>query len=122
MAHLDQFDISDSKKKYISEEVNPLLEELVRHVLTHVPEDPLQHMIKYLKEKTGKEEYDLVAIAKENEQLEKEIKQMHGKLEEVSAKTASALGTDKSKDDDDEEGECEDGFRARHGQVEGRRR
>jgi cAMP-dependent protein kinase regulator len=107
MAHLDQFDISDTKKKYITEEVNPLLEELVRHTLTGMPADPLPHMIKWLKEKSGEPEYDLEAVAKENTTLQEEIKQMKVKLEEVSSKTASAI-KDQAKEEEEEEDEEED--------------
>jgi len=107
MAHLDQFDISDAKKKYITDEVNPLLEELVRHTLTGMPADPLPHMIKWLKEKSGEPEYDLEAVAKENTALQEEIKQMKVKLEEVSSKTASAI-KDQAKEEEEEEDEDED--------------
>merc|ERR1719473_1922434 len=108
MAHLDQFDISDAKKKYITEEVNPLLEELVRDTLTKMPDEPLNHMIKYLKEKSGKEEYDLEAIAKENEQLTEEIKQMKIKLEEVSSKTATAIKADAAAEEEEEDEDPDD--------------
>jgi len=107
MAHLDQFDISDAKKKYITDEVNPLLEELVRSMLTEMPDDPLPNMIKWLKTKSGEPEYNLDEVAKENATLQEEIKQMKVKLEEVSSKTASAI-KDQAKEDDEEEDEEED--------------
>merc|ERR1719316_650104 len=100
MAHLDQFDISDAKKKYITDEVNPLLEELVR--------EPLPHMIAWLKEKAGQQKYDEEAIAKENAALTEEIKQMKVKLEEVSSKTATATQEQKKEEDEEEEEEDDD--------------
>jgi len=108
MAHLDQFDISDAKKKYISEEVNPVLENMVRQTLTAMPDDPLPFMIKFLKSVTGSEEYNIEEIEKENTALEDEIKTMKLKLEEAASKTATALNEQDTKEEDEEEEEEDD--------------
>merc|ERR1719272_1993271 len=106
-SQLDQFDISEQKKAYITEQVNPLLEEIVRNVLTQMPEEPLGYMIKYLKEKTGQIDYDVAAVEKENKTLEAEIAEMQMKLKEVATKTGSALASD-AKDADAESEEEDD--------------
>jgi cAMP-dependent protein kinase regulator len=104
-ANLDGMDLPESKKKYISEKVNPLLEELVRSVLTKMPDEPLQFMIKTLKEKTGKANVDIDAIVKENQLLEAEIQLMQTKLKEVSSQAVDNIGKmgDAPKDEETEE-------------------
>jgi len=105
-ANLDGMDLPESKKKYISEKVNPLLEELVRSVLTKMPDEPLQFMIKTLKEKTGKANVDIDAINKENALLEAEIQLMQTKLKEVSSQAVESIGKmDAPKDEESEEEE-----------------
>jgi cAMP-dependent protein kinase regulator len=105
-ANLDGMDLPESKKKYISEKVNPLLEELVRSVLTKMPDEPLQFMIKTLKEKTGKANVDIDAINKENAMLEAEIQLMQTKLKEVSSQAVESIGKmDAPKDEESEEEE-----------------
>merc|ERR1719235_732638 len=97
-------DLPESKKKYISEKVNPLLEELVRSVLTKMPDEPLQFMIKTLKEKTGKANVDIDAINKENAMLEAEIQLMQTKLKEGSSQAVESIGKmDAPKDEETEE-------------------
>merc|ERR1719359_2582407 len=95
------------RKKYISEKVNPLLEELVRGVLTKMPDEPLAFMIKTLKEKTGKANVDIDAINKENQLLEGEIQLMQTKLKEVSSQAVDNIGKmgDAPKDEETEEDE-----------------
>jgi cAMP-dependent protein kinase regulator len=105
-ANLDGMDLPESKKKYISEKVNPLLEELVRSVLTKMPDEPLAFMIKTLKEKTGKANVDIDAINKENAMLEAEIQLMQTKLKEVSSQAVESIGKmDAPKDEESEEDE-----------------
>jgi cAMP-dependent protein kinase regulator len=103
---LDAVDLPETKKKYISEKVNPLLEDLVRSVLTRMPEEPLPFMIKFLREKSGRANIDLDAINKENALLEAEIQLMQTKLSEVSTQAAQMLGSatapkDEETEDDD---------------------
>jgi len=105
-ANLDAVDLPESKKKYISEKVNPLLEDLVRSVLTRMPEEPLPFMIKHLREKSGKGNIDLDAVNQENALLEAEIQLMQTKLSEVSTQAAAMLGDaaapkDEETEDDD---------------------
>jgi cAMP-dependent protein kinase regulator len=105
-ANLDGMDLPESKKKYISEKVNPLLEELVRSVLTKMPDEPLAFMIKTLKEKTGKANVDIDAINKENAMLEAEIQLMQTKLKEVSSQAVESIGKmNEPKDEESEEDE-----------------
>jgi len=106
-ANLDGMDLPESKKKYISEKVNPLLEELVRSVLTKMPDEPLAFMIKTLKEKTGKANVDIDAINKENALLEAEIQLMQTKLKEVSSQAVDNIGKmgDAPKDEETEDEE-----------------
>jgi cAMP-dependent protein kinase regulator len=108
-ANLEGMDLPDTKKKYILEKVNPLLEELVRAVLTRMPDEPLAFMIKFLKEKTGRANVDVDAIAKENGMLESEISMMQTKLAEASQKAAEIINTQEAaKDEDSEEEEDDD--------------
>jgi cAMP-dependent protein kinase regulator len=111
-ANLEGMDLPEAKKKYILEKVNPLLEELVRAVLTRMPDEPLAFMIKFLKEKTGRANVDMDAVTKENAYLEEEIAQMQFKLKDASSKAAEILGGEgkKAVDEDEEEEEEEDDY------------
>jgi len=107
-ANLEGMDLPEAKKKYILEKVNPLLEELVRAVLTRMPDEPLAFMIKFLKEKTGRANVDLEAVTKENFLLEQEIQQMELKLKDATSKAAEILNQEGKKAVDDEEEEEEE--------------
>jgi cAMP-dependent protein kinase regulator len=102
-ANLDAVDLPESKKKYISEKVNPLLEDLVRSVLTRMPDEPLPFMIKFLREKSGKGQVDLDAVNQENALLEAEIQLMQTKLSEVSTQAAAMLGDSAAPKDEETE-------------------
>jgi cAMP-dependent protein kinase regulator len=106
-ASLEGIDLPDSKKKYISEKVNPVLEDLVRTVLTRMPEDPLPLMIKHLRERAGKGSYDLNQINEDCTALEAEIAMMQEKLDEVGSQATKLLEDTSHAPPKDEESEEE---------------
>jgi cAMP-dependent protein kinase regulator len=105
---LDGIDLPDSKKKYISEKVNPVLEDLVRTVLTKMPDDPLPFMIKHLRERSGRENVDLEAVKADCDALQAEISFLENKLSEVGSQAADLLASTSQEAPKDEESEEDD--------------
>lgn len=72
--------IPESKKKYIMEKLNPVLEELTTDVVVQFPDDPADYILQWLIKKSGA---DVAAsdpeVAKKNEALKTELKDLkHG--------------------------------------------
>lgn len=101
MTSIEGLQISDDKKKYIMETLNPMLEEFVTKCLTTMG-DPLEAMNMFVAEKQG----SAGGLKEENERLKKEIDQLKAKVEEAGKMVATS--TDQQEDKDEEEEEEED--------------
>jgi len=113
MAGLENLKISDEKKKYIVEQLNPLLEEMVTECLQQMPDKPVIYMLNWLKEKKAKSDENSLSpeererVLKENEQLKKELVTMSAKVEET-AKMVVSTGEPEQKEEEEEEEEDDD--------------
>jgi len=104
MASIEGLQISDEKKKYITETLNPLLEEFVTKCLTTMG-SPLQMMQAFVADKQGSSGGGL---KEENEKLKKEIEQLKAKVEEAGKMVATSTEKQEDKDEDDEDEEEDD--------------
>uniref|UniRef100_A0A7S2JF33 Cyclic nucleotide-binding domain-containing protein n=1 Tax=Zooxanthella nutricula TaxID=1333877 RepID=A0A7S2JF33_9DINO len=113
MEGLDSLKISEEKKKYIVELLNPVLEEMVAEAIHKMPKDPIPFMLEWLENKrVVEEDKDLTVdekdtLAKENQSLQAEIESMKGHLSEVVNMANNESGThgddEEEEDDDDDE-------------------
>jgi len=113
MEGLDNVKISEEKKKYIVEELNPVLEEMVAECITKMPQDPIPFMVAWLEVKKGKAEDDQLSaeererMKKENIELEQNLGKMTGQVQEAALvahqEAAEAHEESEEEDDDDDE-------------------
>jgi len=129
MAGLENLKISDEKKRYITESLNPLLEEMVTEALTSMPENPVIFLLDWLKAKKAKADEMALSpeererVMKENEQLKADLITMTSKVEETAKMvTAGNEAKDEEEeeeeeDDDDELDEIPESFKKPEGQM-----
>mmetsp|Transcript_46742 Transcript_46742/g.123524 ORF Transcript_46742/g.123524 Transcript_46742/m.123524 type:complete len:402 (-) Transcript_46742:140-1345(-) len=110
MEGLDALKISEDKKKYIVDLLNPVLEEMVAECIHRMPRDPVPFMLEWLEQKKVTEEDKQLSpeqkatVIAENMKLEEEIKRVRGQLQECSKLAAG----DKNHDEQEEEDEDDD--------------
>eukprot|EP00928_Gymnodinium_smaydae_P034477 TRINITY_DN24415_c0_g1_i1.p1 TRINITY_DN24415_c0_g1~~TRINITY_DN24415_c0_g1_i1.p1 ORF type:complete len:406 (+),score=132.02 TRINITY_DN24415_c0_g1_i1:92-1309(+) len=109
MEGLDHLKISEEKKKYIIDLVNPILEEMVAECIHHMPNDPLIFMLEWLEQKKINDEDKLLSpeekerMAAENESLKESVAKVKAQMQE-----AMKLASEETPKKDDEEEEEED--------------
>jgi len=114
--NLDAVKVSDEKKKYIVDQLNPTLEELVAECIKVMPKDPCAFMLEWLENKkctdadgslTPEERSQLIA---DNTKLEAEMKKVKSEMSET-VKLVGAGGKDEeSAEEDDEDDEPPPGW------------
>lgn len=108
--NVQDLNISDDKKGYIVNQLNPILEEMVAECIHTMPQDPVPFMLSWLqKKKVSDDDKVLTAderarLEKQNTELEAEIGRVRSQVQEC-AKLAAADG---SKNDDSEEEDDDD--------------
>ncbi|KAF4675526.1 hypothetical protein FOL47_007664 [Perkinsus chesapeaki] len=109
MSSLDSLRIPEAKKTYIIQKLNPLLEDMVTECLTEMPNDPVEFMIKYLRENksSGSKGAPADTLQAENEQLKSEITNLKEMLKQAGGEIARTTDGDNdsvadSEDDDDD--------------------
>jgi len=107
MENLDSLKISEEKKKYIVDQLNPLLEEMVAECIQRMPPDPVVLMQEWLEEKKIKDE-DAQLSLDEKERLEAENKTLAAQIEKVKGQLHEASKMAAVKHDDEEEEEEDD--------------
>jgi cAMP-dependent protein kinase regulator len=104
--------VSDAKKVWIVEQLNPILEEVVAETISKTPEDPVRFMLELMeKRKATKEDStlsseDMLRLQKENEQLAKAVS---GVREEAAARGVKLATVDISESKVEEDPESSDG-------------
>eukprot|EP00405_Crypthecodinium_cohnii_P016870 CAMPEP_0206459162 /NCGR_PEP_ID=MMETSP0324_2-20121206/24012_1 /ASSEMBLY_ACC=CAM_ASM_000836 /TAXON_ID=2866 /ORGANISM="Crypthecodinium cohnii, Strain Seligo" /LENGTH=399 /DNA_ID=CAMNT_0053930661 /DNA_START=76 /DNA_END=1275 /DNA_ORIENTATION=- len=108
---IDTLRISEDKKRYITESLNPLLEEMVADCIHKTPDDPVPFMLAWLEEKKVTEEDKLLSpddkrrLMAENKTLEDEINRVKSQMQECAKLAAGndAEEEEEEEDDDDDE-------------------
>jgi len=114
MENLDQMNVSEEKKKYIVEQLNPLLEAIVRECMRATPDDPVPFMLQFLEDKRIKlEEQELTdqekaTLEKENEELEAQMKKVKSQVCTAAKLVADEEVKEPNNDDEEEEEEEDD--------------
>jgi cAMP-dependent protein kinase regulator len=113
MEGLDAMKVSDEKKKYIVDLLNPTLEALVAECIKNTPGDPVAFMLDWLEQKRISDDdarmtpEDRAAMQAENQKLEAEMKKIKNEMQEtvklVDAGNAKDEETEEEDDDADEE-------------------
>lgn len=109
MDGLDALKISEEKKKYIVDTLNPVLEEMVAECIHKMPDNPVPFMLNWLEHKKVGEENKKLS-AEDREKLEKENASLQEELHKVKsqAQEAAKLAASDEKQKDEEESEEED--------------
>jgi len=113
MDTLDALKISEDKKKYITDELNPMLEEMVAMCIFKMPQDPVPFMLQWLEEKKVGDEDKLLSpaekqrLAEENKKLEQNMTKVKSEMQEA-AKLVSSGSQETAKDEESEEEDDED--------------
>lgn len=111
MSTIDSLKIPEDKKKYINEQLNPLLTELVTECLKNCPHEPAMFMLDWLRKKKNidVDPNDSDKIKAENEKLKADIKTLSATLKEAGGMLATLTKTeDKDADASDEDEEDDD--------------
>jgi len=113
MDTLDALKISEEKKKYITDQLNPMLEEMVAQTIFKMPQDPVPFMLQWLEEKKVSDEDKLLTpedkkrLNEENLKLEQNMNKVKGEMVEA-AKLVSSTSQDTAQDAESEEEDDED--------------
>lgn len=110
MEGLDAMKISEEKKKYIVELLNPMLEEMVAECIHKMPADPVPFMLEWLEGKKVNDEDKLLTpdeksrFKEENKKLQDNVTKVKSEMQEA----AKLVSSKEDKDDDDESEEESD--------------
>lgn len=119
MDGLDSLRISDEKKKYIVDLLNPVLEEMVAECIHRMPQDPVPFMLEYLEQKRIKEEEkDLTVeergrLLEENEKLQTQVDKVKSQMQaavKMAATSEEKHDHEEEEEEDDDDDEPPEGF------------
>lgn len=106
---MEDLNVSDEKKKYIVELLNPVLEELVAECISKAPADPVPFILQWLEKKMSSDQDkqlspdEMEKIAKENKELKENMKKVKVQIQE-----AAQLAAEEEEDEKEEEDESDD--------------
>jgi cAMP-dependent protein kinase regulator len=109
MDGLDALKISEEKKKYIVESLNPVLEEMVAECIHKTPGDPVPFMLEWLENKKVQEEDKLLSpeekerLMQENEQLQTNVNKVKGQMQEAAKLAIGEPVADEEEEEEDDE-------------------
>jgi len=110
MEGLEALKISEDKKKYIMDLLNPVLEEMVAECIHKMPKDPVPFMLDWLESKRASEEDKKLSpeekekLVKENEELTGKVSKLKGQVQEAAKMaTESAAAADEEEEEEDDE-------------------
>mmetsp|Transcript_103024 Transcript_103024/g.291792 ORF Transcript_103024/g.291792 Transcript_103024/m.291792 type:complete len:400 (-) Transcript_103024:152-1351(-) len=106
MENLDSLKISEEKKKYILETLDPILEELVTDVLTEMPKQPVDFMAQWLRKRSGTTHLQRIALKTKNTKLKEELRQLTGSLREAG--TVIDQHVEEEEESEEEDDECDE--------------
>lgn len=99
--------ISEEKKKYIVEQLNPMLEEMVAECIRRMPQDPVPFMLEWLEQKKVSDE-DKMLSQEEKQRLKEENEKLQESMLKVKSEMQEAAKLVTEKEDPEEEEEEED--------------
>jgi len=107
---MDAVKVSDEKKKYIVDLLNPTLEELVADCIKHTPKDPCAYMLEWLENKRAAEQdgsltpEERAALTAENSKLQMDMKKVKSEMSEtVKLVDRDDANADEEEEDDDDD-------------------
>jgi len=114
MAAADVTKISEDKKRFILDILNPMLEEMVAEAITKMPQDPVPFMLDFLEQKRVEKEDRMLSeeererLKLENEELKENMAKVQSEMHETAklvsqAKTDDEKAEESAEEDDDEE-------------------
>jgi cAMP-dependent protein kinase regulator len=109
MEGLDAMKISEEKKKYIVELLNPMLEEMVAECIHKMPNDPVPFMLEWLEQKKVTDEDKLLSpeekqrLKEENKKLQDNMAKVKGEMQEAAKMVSSKDDNEPADSDEDEE-------------------
>jgi cAMP-dependent protein kinase regulator len=104
----DPSQISEEKKRFILDVLNPMLEEMVAEAITKMPPDPVPFMLNFLECKRVEKEDRLLTeeekerLKQENEELKENMSKIKDEMQET-AKLVSQTNKDKEEEEEEEE-------------------
>merc|ERR1719502_2564661 len=105
---LETLKISEDKKKYIAEKLNPVLEEMVTECLSSLPANPVDFMVEYMSKKIGEGGGSKPAggdadLAKQNEELKKQVADMTTKVAHAGEYLAATAEEEKEEEEEEDD-------------------
>jgi len=107
METLDQLKISEEKKKYIVDQLNPMLEEMVAQCIFKMPTDPVPFMLQWLEDKKVSDE-DRLLTPEEKKRYEEENLKLEQNMQKVKKEMQEAANLVSASDDKKPEPESEE--------------
>jgi cAMP-dependent protein kinase regulator len=107
---MDKVQISEEKRQFILNKLNPMLEDLVAEAIMKMPPDPVPFMLDWLEAKRVSEEDRLLApeekerLKNENEALKASMSKVKSEMQET-AKLVSKDDKDEEEEEDDDDDE-----------------
>jgi cAMP-dependent protein kinase regulator len=114
MEGLDALRISEEKKKYIIDLLNPVLEEMVAECIHRMPEDPVPFMLEWLEQKKIDEEEKQLSpeekdrLMQENKNLTESVGKVKSQMQEAAMMAAATDEKSAGNDEEPEEEEDDD--------------
>merc|ERR1719482_823332 len=102
---VEELPFEDEVKDYIVDRLDPILEDMVANTIKAMPDDPLDHMIEWLRKRCGSREAPRPTLSVRNAMLKQELKKVTETLEEAGKVIP---GTPSEQEDDEEEEEDSD--------------
>jgi len=104
--------VSEEKRKFVLDILNPMLEEMVAEAITKMPPDPVPFMLDFLESKRVEKEDKLLTdeererLKMENEELKENMAKVQSEMQETAKLVSQAKeDEDDEEDDDDDDGE-----------------
>jgi len=109
MDGLDALKISEDKKRYIIDLLNPVLEEMVADCIHKMPRDPVPYMLDWLQQKKATEDDKILSpeerqrLAQENKDLEGSMTKVRSQVQEAAKMATSVVPEEAEEEEEDDE-------------------
>jgi cAMP-dependent protein kinase regulator len=105
----DGLSFAKPTEQYITNTLDPILEEMIADVIQAMPEDIHDFMIQWLRKRSGLSVgHCRMSIAQTNVKLKEELTRTHGMISEMTAQVGSSSGGDVKREAEEEEEEEDD--------------